>query len=269
MKVGTAGTITAVVVAAVGLVAVAAIGLVSPGKTPGAAKPSGACTITNGHFVCQATAPSHAPVTGAKPAPPPSSSGACTITMDSGFWVCAGSAGGAPRVRESGTPTSSPKTDATESSSTTAAAMAASVVMASPPFPYPFEIGPGKPWLAGQPAPTPTPILLMQLSASLATAPASPTATVLLSDWPAAGKGTVTVSVYAGFTSNACASPPLMAKTATASYRGAPATWSATFGDLAVGSYEVQAVFVGKAGPMTTPCGRAGLKVVAAPGSGQ
>ncbi len=234
MKIGTAGMSAAVVVAAVGLVAVVAVGLVSPGA-----------------------------------AKSPPSAGACTITMDSGFWICAGSAGRAPRARASGTPTSSPKTDATESPSTTAAVKAASVaVVAGPPFPYPFSIGPAKPAVAGQPAPKARPILLMQLSAGLATAPASPMATVLLADWPGAGKGTVFVSVYSGETSNACSSPPLVTKVATV-LPGVPATWSATFPGLKVGSYEVQAAFSGKAGPMSTPCGRSTLKVVAAPGSGQ
>lgn len=152
---------------------------------------------------------------------------------------------------------------------TAGAVKATSVVVAGPPFPHPFEIGPGKPRLAGQPAPKPTPILLMQVSASLATAPASPTAIVLLSDWPAAGPGTVTLSVYLGSNVDACSSPPLMTKTAGAGWGGVPYEWSATFDGLGVGSYEVQAAFVGKAGPMSTPCGRAPLKVLALPGSGQ
>ena len=215
------GTITGVAV--VGLMAVvAAVGLVSPGAKPGAAKPSGACTITNGHFVCQATAPSHAPV----PRPKPGS-----------------------------------RYKAVKATSL--------LLLASPPFPYPFSIGPAKPWVAGQPAPKPTPILLMQVSAGLATAPASPTATVLLSDWPATGKGMVFVSVYQGDNVDACSSPPLMTKPAAAGAWGDPHEWSATFVGLGVGSYEVQATFSGAKGPMSTPCGRAALKVVPAPGSGQ
>ena len=194
-----------------------------------------------------------------------SASRGCRMRMDSGFWVCAGSAGVAPGARERSTPTSS---SATETPSLTAAVKAASVVVAGPPFPAPFEIGPGKPWLAGQPEPQARPLLLMQVSAGLATAPASPTATVLLSDWPAAGPGTVTISVYSGDTSNACSSPPLRTEAAAVLIND-PGLWRATFSGLVVGSYEVQATFAGKAGPMTTPCGRAALKVVAAPGSGQ
>lgn len=204
----------------------------------------------------------------AKPPPPPPPSVGCA--MDSGYWVCA-SSGGVVKAQPP-PPTSlgcSAGAVAGENSEVCGGVKATSVVVAGPPFPYPFSIGPAKPPVAGQPAPKARPILLMQLSAGLATAPASPIATVLLSDWPAAGKGTVFVSLYQGDNADACASPPVVTKTATAAYRGAPATWAATFPGLGVGSYEAQATFFGANGPMSTPCGRAALKVVAAPGSGQ
>ncbi|MHB1527202.1 MAG: hypothetical protein ACYCZN_13160 [Candidatus Dormibacteria bacterium] len=92
-------------------------------------------------------------------------------------------------------------------------------------------------------------------------------ATVLLSDWPAAGKGSVFVSLYQGNTADACSSPPL--QTETAAVLNDPGLWRATFSGLAVGSYEVQALFNGAKGPMSTPCGRSALKVVSAPGNGQ
>lgn len=207
----------------------------------------------------------------AKPPPPPPPSTGCAMT--GGYWVCAGGEGsgakGTPKAeRKSGTPTSSSVVP-TERPSPTAALEVANGLGAGPPVPHPFLIGPGKPWLAGQPEPQQRPILLMQVSAGLATAPASPTAIVLLSDWPVAGKGTVSVSVYQGDTADACSSPPLRTETATAADRDGPATWSTTFAGLRVGSYEVQATFSGKAGPMTTLCGRSFLKVVTAPGSVQ
>ena len=165
------------------------------------------------------------------------------------------------------------KVAANSTSSGSSADQAGTLSYATPsptPWPWhPFLIPPAKPWLAGQPAPKPTPILLMQVSASLATAPASPTAIVLLTDWPAAGPGTVTISVYPGSNVDACSSPPRVTKTADAGWGGVPSEWSATFSGLVVGSYEVQAAFVGKAGPMSTPCGRDALKVLAAPGNGQ
>lgn len=225
-------TILGGAVAVVGLVAVVAVG----GLVVGGAPHQGGTTLSV-----------------AKPPPPPPPSGGCA--MDSGYWVCTGS----PGAEKIGTSTSSP--------SPTAAVEESVGVGAGPPFPFPFMIGPAKPWLAGEPEPQPRPILLMQLSAGMATAPASPTATVLLSDWPAAGKGTVVVSVYEGGTSDACSSPPL--RTEMAAVLNEQGLWRAAFAGLAVGSYEVQATFAGDAGPMSTPCGRSALKVVPAPGSGQ
>ncbi len=219
--------------------------------------PTSGCALhyvqTTDSWVCQG---------GAKPPPPPPPSVGCA--MDSGYWVCAGSGGAAPKAeRKIGTPTSS-------SSSTAALEVGYGLGAGppSPPFPHPFMIAPGKPQLAGQPAPQPRPVLLMQLAAGLATAPASPTATVLISDWPDAGKGKVSVSVYQGDTVDACSSPPLRTETAAA-LPGAPGVSSATFAGLIAGRYEVQASFVGPVGLMSTPCGGNALKVVAAPRSAQ
>ena len=260
-------TIVGSVVAVVGLVAVVAVGGLVVGGAPhqGGTKlsvakpppPSRGCTVrwvqALGQWVC----------IGAKPPPPPPPAVGCALTT--GFWVCEGAA------EKTGTSTSSSVVP-TESPGPTAAVEVANGLGAEPPFPpfpHPFLIGPSKPQLAGQPAPQERPVLLMQLSAGLATAPAAPTATALLSDWPAAGKGTVTISLYSGSNVDACASPPLVTKTAGAGWGGVPYEWSATFSGLVVGSYEVQAVFAGKAGPMSTPCGRSALKVVPAPRTGQ
>ena len=149
----------------------------------------------------------------------------------------------------------------------TAAVQAASVVVHGPPAGLPWTGPPGSAWRKGQPEPQPRPMIFMQVSASLAVAPASVTATAALYDWPAAGPGTVTISVYSGFTADACASPPL--RTATAAALDSSGLWRVTLGGLAVGTYELQAQFSGAVGPMSTPCGRSVLKVVAAPGSGQ
>lgn len=45
--------------------------------------------------------------------------------------------------------------------------------------------------------------------------------------------------------------------------------WRATLSGLGIGTYELQAQFVGAKGPMTTPCGHSFLKVVAAPRNGR
>ena len=107
----------------------------------------------------------------------------------------------------------------------------------------------------------------MQISTSLAPAPASLTATAALYDWPAVGSGEGTISLYSGATANACASPPI--RTTTAAVLDSSGLWRATLSGLGVGSYELQAQFAGAEGPMSTPCGREALKVVAATGTSQ
>lgn len=144
---------------------------------------------------------------------------------------------------------------------------AAAVAVPTPPSGLPWTGPPPPPWRTGQPQPRPRPTIFMQISASLAVAPASPTATATLYDWPAAGSGKVTISVYSGDSANACASPPV--RTTTAAVLGGSGLWRATLSGLGAGTYELQAQFVGAQGPMSTPCGRAALKVVPPSGSAQ
>lgn len=212
------------------------------------------------------------PSQSAPPPPPPPPSG-CAIK--SGFWVC--HAPPASGVWVAGywvwvrVP---PPADATHwlwmpghaPATSTTAVQADSSVPVGPSFPGspgPVMVGPSKPHLVGQPAPQVAPMLLVVLLPRQVEA-TSLTVNAIMSDWPGAGQGTVTISVYVGSTANACASPPLATRTAAAADRG---TWSTTFGGLATGTYELQAIFDGARGPMVTPCGRSSLTVGAAPGS--
>lgn len=246
-------------VAAVGLVVVVAAGGLASfaaGRSGAAAlpPPTSQCTLhyvqPTDSWVCNATDPAHAPAIKAWVSgswqwfqPPPPMGGGHGLP---GHWIW---------VDGHLAPAAS-----------TAAVQAASVVVHGPPAGLPWTGPPGSAWRKGQPEPQPRPMIFMQVSASLAVAPASVTATAALYDWPAARPGTVTISVYSGSTGDACASPPL--RTATAAALGS-GLWRATLSGLVVGSYELQAQFIGAVGPMSTPCGRAALKVVTAPGTSQ